>query len=249
MSLDGSDLAIIIPLWQRTANIERVYRSARAATPDANIVFVASGLDVEVVRAATTLLRDGIDRPTEELAVLIVLEGAAGGGPGDYAHKINVGYRNTAPLPLIFTAADDLHFWPGWYPRARAVMGEGIGVVGTNDLCNQRVINGEHSTHSLVARWYADCCAVADQPGAIYHEGYRHEYCDDELVQTAMSRSAYAHASDAIVEHLHPNVGKAEMDDVYLHGRSGSRLSRMLFRRRRRLWAATQPGQARRARR
>ena len=118
-----------------------------------------------------------------------------------------------------------------------------IGVVGTNDKCNARTYDPQtpgypHATHSLVARWYADQGASWDGPNIIYHEGYEHEYCDDELVQTALVRGSYAHALDSVVAHMHPNIGAAPDDETYQRGRSRTRMSRVLYRHRARLWGA-----------
>lgn len=245
MKYGGADLVVVIPLWRRTKHIRRVVDSVHDATPAARVLFVVSEQDDAVIGA----LASHDER--------VVVSGA-GGGHGDYAKKINVGYRGSSE-PFIFTGADDLVFHGGWYDAARAFIADYdpdvtrrllnpdhpervdidvpvVGVVGTVDLCNARTMNGTHSTHSLVARWYADLFGTIDGPGAIYAECYVHEYCDDEMVQTAMSRGAYAHALDAVVEHLHPNVHKSVDDPTYARGRVGSRLSRRTFLVRRRRW-------------
>lgn len=247
------ELAILIPILRRPWRVRSVYESAIAATPEANILFICSpddGSSIDAVHAVNV----------EPLVV-----DWPSGSRGDYARKINAGYRWTVE-PLLFTGADDLHFHPRWYEAASAlidvpvetveVMRSGIligpgtaprvGVVGTTDLCNERTMLGEHSTHSLVARWYADMGGCADQSGIIYCEAYWHEFCDDELVQTAMARHAYVHAYDAVVEHLHPNRNPSDHprpnavaipdDDTYRLGRERSRLSRRVFISRRRLW-------------
>jgi glycosyltransferase involved in cell wall biosynthesis len=220
----GDDLTIVIPLWRRTANIGRVYESAWAATPDAQILFVVSQGDAEVV-----------DVVEELTGSEYLLTDGPGGEAGDYARKINAGYRET-DREWLFTGADDLLFHPGWYESARAHAAIDTGVIGTVDLCNGRTSLGEHSTHSLVARWYADFGGSMDADHMIYHEGYVHEYCDDELVQTAMMRGAYAHAFDAVVEHKHMLIDATLDDPVYRHGRRFTRLSRRLFLRRKFLW-------------
>jgi hypothetical protein len=154
---------------------------------------------------------------------------------GDYARKINTGYRHTTQ-PLIFCGADDLLFHAGWWQAAVAQLGDGIGVVGTNDLGSPRVMAGEHATHSLVTRVYADRHGTIDQPGRILHEGYEHEFVDDELVGTAKHRQAWAFAADAHVEHLHPNWRKAPTDRLYQQQGARMRRGRALFERRQRLW-------------
>lgn len=245
---DGSDLAIIIPLYGRTKNIARVYESATTATPAANVLFVVSDGDAAVREALKSHCLNHL-----------VLDGV-GGEAGDYARKINHGYRSTSE-PFIFTGADDLIFHEGWYEAARALMSdarrstqvlsggatltgpfgllnEHIGVVGTRDLCNGRTANGDHSTHSLVARWYADQGGPIDESNAIYHEGYIHEYCDDELVQVAKKRESYAHSFGPPVEHVHMLLDSSLDDDTYRHGRSLTRVSRRRFMIRSRMWGA-----------
>ncbi len=155
-------------------------------------------------------------------------------GGGNYAMKINRGV-SLCDEALLFLAADDLAFRPGWLEVAKSKLTDGVGVVGTNDLCNPRVITGEHSTHSLVTREYA-AQGTIDEPDKLLHEGYLHEFVDDEFVETAKFRGAYAHADDAIVEHLHPMVGKAPTDALYAAQRRRMRKGRPIYAKRRQLW-------------
>lgn len=218
----GAGVAILIPVLRRPHRAEPVVASIRATTPDPHrILFIGSPDDHaehEAVRAT------GAD-----LLVLNVRPKA-----GDYARKINRGVRATDE-PFVFLAADDLQFHPGWFEAATALMVGPVGVVGTNDLGNQRVIEGRHATHSLVSREYTTRGTI-DDPGRLLHEGYPHEFVDDEFVQTAIKRGAYAHAHDSIVEHLHPHWGKAPTDDLYDAQATRMRIGRRLFQRRRRLW-------------
>lgn len=229
----GDDLAFVIPLWKRTRNVERVYGAVRATTPGARILFVVSA-DDDPVRGELSRLSLLTDRNA------LVVDWP-GGSHGDYAKKINAGYRATDE-PMIFTGADDVIPTPGWYDEARQLIGNPVGVVGTVDNCNPRTRVGAHSTHSLVARWWADCCAVIDRPGAVYCELYSHEYCDDELVRSAMFRDAYVHAFESIVEHEHPWRHPELDDDTYRHGRAQTRRNGQIFRRRRHLWGDGRPG-------
>ena len=153
---------------------------------------------------------------------------------GDYAAKINTGCRGSAE-PLLFLGASDIRFHPGWLDACLSELSDGIGVVGTNDLCNPRVMSGQHSTHSLLTREYAVLPCIGGEPGPLF-EGYVHEYVDDELVGTAKARGAYAHAADAIVEHLHPMGGKVPSDALYDAQGARMRASVRLYRQRRRLW-------------
>jgi glycosyltransferase involved in cell wall biosynthesis len=210
-------VAILVPVLGRPHRVAPLLASIRAATPEPHkVLFIADpGDDAE--HAAIQI--HGGD-------MLIV--------DGNYPTKINAGVQATDE-PLIFTGADDLHFHPGWLPAAAALMSDTIGVVGTNDLCNARVIAGEHSTHSLVARWYAELGTI-DEAGKLLHEGYLHEYVDDELIGTAQHRGSYAQAMDSIVEHLHPDVGKAPTDALYAAQGKRMRASRTTYDCRRPMW-------------
>lgn len=158
-----------------------------------------------------------------------------------FAKKINLGFAQTDE-PFVFTAADDLHFHPGWLPAAFDKMDDGIGVVGTNDLLHpnakrsDRGDAGTMATHSLIRRAYIDENGTIDEPGKVFWEGYPHGYCDLEMVETARSRRAYAHAFDSVVEHQHHKNGKAEYDATYRLGARGNQQGKPLFRKRRGLW-------------
>ena len=213
-------VVVLAPVLQRTEKIPGMVESLRATCPEAHLLLICSEGDAVVDFAESSNL-EHLDVP--------------GPFPGDYARKINAGYRATDE-PLLFLGADDIRFHPGWFEAARAKMTDGVGVVGTQDLGSQRVINGEHSTHSLISREYVDEFGTVDGPGEILNEAYKHNFCDDELIGTAKSRNAWAFANDSIVEHHHPAWGKGENDDVYRLGRSGFKLDRRLFYRRQRLW-------------
>lgn len=155
---------------------------------------------------------------------------------GGYARKINAAYRDSTE-EAIFCAADDVEFQRGWAEAALRRMRGPIGVVGTNDLANPRVIRGRHATHSLVLRAYADERGTIDEVGKILHEGYAHNFVDDELLATARRRRAYVFAADSRVRHRHPNFDKTvERDEVYELGQSTFAQDRQLFMARARLW-------------
>ena len=213
-------VAILVPVLNRPANVAPLMRSIRATTPDPyRVLFICDPGD------------------TAEQDAIAAVGGWMISPGGSYASKINAGFNETHE-PWLMLAADDLRFHPEWLQRALRWATDQIGVIGTNDLCNPRVMCGQHSTHSLVRRGYVDQeSGVVDEPGRVLHEGYMHEYCDDEFVQTAMARGRYVHAFDSIVEHLHPLVGKAQDDATYQRGRVHTRQSRRLFITRQRLWA------------
>lgn len=220
-----AQILIIIPVLRRPQNAAKVAASIRNATPDdvARILFVASpGDEAEHDACRAT----GAD--------LLVIDQEH--GPGDYQRKINTAYR-TSTEPLLLLGADDIRFHPGWFHALEPHLDAGFHVIGTNDLGNARVMRGEHATHCVVTREYADTQGTIDRRGEIMHEGYVHEYSDDELVQTAIMRDAWSFAEDSIVEHLHPDWGKAPTDELYDDQQRRMRASRQLFLDRRALWS------------
>lgn len=213
-------LVVLVPMLGRAHRVVPLLESIRA-TCEARVLFLVSPGDVTVHAA--------VDRAGCERLTVAKLPS------GDYARKINAGYRHTTE-ELLFLAADDLLFHSGWFEAALAHLGPGIGVVGTNDLGSPRVMRGEHATHSLVTRSYVDQFGTVDEPGLVLHEGYPHEYVDDELVGTAKHRGAWAFAVESHVEHLHPNWGKARSDALYAQQRSRMRAGAALYQQRRRMW-------------
>lgn len=211
------DLAILVPVLKRPHRVRPLLESARGATPNARVLFIPDPDDEperEAIRKAGA----------EELPVA-----------GNYAAKINTAVRATNE-PFLLFGADDIQFRPGWFEAAKAKVKEGIGVIGTQDLGNQRVLQGTHSTHPLVTRWYAELPLADGQPGPLY-EGYEHNFCDTEFVQTAQSRNAWTFAPDAIVEHLHYLWGKSPTDSTYAKGQAGFQRDHEIYLSRARHWA------------
>jgi hypothetical protein len=147
-----------------------------------------------------------------------------------FAAKANLGYAKMAQ-PWVLLVGSDVHFYPGWLDQAMAAAAPtGAQVVGTNDCGNPRVIAGEHATHMLIRRSYIDEHGSSwDGPGVVAHEGYRHNFVDNELVAVAKQRGVWAMALASKVEHLHPFWGRAEMDEVYKLGQSHFEEDRALF--------------------
>lgn len=212
-----TDCVVIVPMLGRGHLMDRLRESLANSTDRARILWVVTAGDFDV-----------LDELHGEDHVMVPPRTR-----GDYAHKINTGVA-ASDEPLILTGAIDLHFWPGWLETAEALLDERVRVVGTNDLTNERTAH-EHSTHTLVSRDYVDRGLIDGRPGLLC-EDYIHEFCDDELVGTAIKRGAYAHADESIVEHLHPMAEKAEWDATYLQMRARIRADRSLYHRRRQLW-------------
>lgn len=155
---------------------------------------------------------------------------------GDYARKINLGAALTAE-PWIFTAADDLHFHPGWADAAvDYAEANGLRAVGVNDLGRWSTRHTEQpATHFLIARDYIEH-GTASEPDCVFHTGYDHTYVDTEFVETARRRGEYGFCADAHVEHLHPVWRKGKRDAVYQLGAAHTREDYRLYLRRRPLW-------------
>lgn len=222
-------IAVLIPVLGRPQRVEPLVASLKACSLviQCRPYFLCSPGDdaqIEAVRASQSLLS--------------IMEWPA--GQGDYARKMNWGVE-VSDEPFMLFGADDVHFHPGWAERAVAAWYEtGACVIGTNDLGNARVQRGQHSTHPLVHRDYLDC-GTADEEGLLLHEGYVHQYVDDEFVQTAQVRRTFAFARDAHVEHLHPDWGKGEWDGTYQRGKDGFEHDRVLYNQRKNLWLRGRP--------
>jgi hypothetical protein len=211
-----NELTILIPVLGRPHRVKPVLESATAATPCADVLFIADPDD------------------TDELEVL-TCEGADFIAPGGtYAEKINQAVREVTS-PLVFTGADDLTFIPGWFEKAKAHMSDEIRVVGITDQVTERNRLGHHAPHFLMCRDYALIPTISGGRGPFCEE-YRHCWVDNEFIATAEQRGVIHIATDSQVHHHHFFDGSAEMDATYEKGQSFYRLDRRTFRRRRKLW-------------
>jgi hypothetical protein len=80
-----------------------------------------------------------------------------------------------------------------------------------------------------------------DESGKLLHEGYDHNSCDVEFIETAIHRDQFTFASESVVEHLHPlwHRGRVKRDAVYNKGLRHATMDRMLLNRRRHLWGGS----------
>lgn len=229
MRVPGVD--IIVPVLGRPHRVEPLLASIREGTPSPfSVTFMVSPGD--------RVMRDKVKDVDAEFYVM-----SQDNAYGDYAMKVNDGIALTKVSynhEWIFTAADDLFFHPGWFEEATKVATPEIGVVGTNDLGNERVMRGEHATHFLARRDYIEERGLIDgEPGKFMFEGYWHEYVDDEVVGTAKARGAWAFAFESHVEHLHPDYGKANGDRMYRMQGRRMMYGRRIYKRREPLWTAS----------
>jgi len=222
------DVAILIPVLRRPANAEPQVLDILSATDcKIEIVFICTVGDtaeIDAVKAAA--------RSYEQVRYMTISPSKI----GDYARKINFGVNET-DSHYVFTGADDLHFHSNWFGAATAAYAAtGCRVIGTQDLGNRRVLKGEHSTHSLVRRSYITDYGTIDEADKLLHEGYPHEFVDDEFVETARARGEFVFAHRSVVEHLHPLWGKAPTDDLYDAQHKRMAHGRRVYTKRRRLW-------------
>lgn len=220
-----TELAILIPVLRRPQNIAPLVQSIIKNTPEPyEILFVVSPGDrVEI---------DELERQNQSYMTM----NASYENKGDYARKINKGFKKIE-AKWYFLGADDLRFHPFWFEVAmNEYKKTGSCVIGTNDLGSPIVMKGQHATHSLVLGEYIDECGTIDERGKVLHEGYRHNFVDTELVETARWRGAWTFAETSRVEHLHPDWGKTPNDAIYNIGKSGWDHDKKYFENRKRLW-------------
>lgn len=218
--------AVVVPVLGRPQHAEPFMRSLRASTGLATCYAVCERSEPEVAaawaHAGATVLWDDVEQ-------------VDGQGPTahTFAEKCNLAYRQTTE-PWLFTCGSDVTFHPGWLSHAQHVADVlQASVVGTNDLANARVLAGEHATHLLIRRSYVDEQGSSwDGPKVLAHEGYRHNFVDDEIVTAAKQRGVWQMALGSVVEHHHPVFGKAPDDEVYQLGQSTWEVDRDLFRAR-----------------
>lgn len=155
-------------------------------------------------------------------------------GRGDYARKINEGFRLTES-PFVLCGADDIVFHERWDIVALQVaMRSGAGVIGTNDLHSPFTRSGAGSTHPLVRRTYIEEEGGCLDSGTIYAEVYDHQWVDRELAELAQARGQWAFAKRSVVEHLHPHWGKGQDDATYRKGAREVSADQRLYMARRR---------------
>jgi len=221
-----TEIVVIIPVLNRPERVEPLLASLAASERAAKLrpLFVCSPGDEREIEAVSASDADWMLLPI-------------GRGPGDYARKINrAAYHAQTMAEWLFLGADDLCFCPGWADIAlQAAIADFIEVVGTNDLGNPAVISGAQSTHSLVRSSYLERGTI-DERGKLLHEGYEHNWVDNEFVATARSRGVYIFAANAHVEHLHPSWGKGQADSTYELGMRHYHQDAQLFRAREKLW-------------
>ncbi len=126
-----------------------------------------------------------------------------------FSHRIQKLYRTTH-APWFLTGADDVIFRAGWQEEAEKHM-ETHSVISFQDLNNPAL----PGTNFLIERAYIEQqSGVWDEPNRVFHDGYFHNFVDNELVAVARSRGQFIQC-DGVIEHFHPTANRAAWDDVY----------------------------------
>jgi glycosyltransferase involved in cell wall biosynthesis len=197
-------VAVVVPVLSRPQNVKPLVESFRNTQRGvANLYFIVDEDDYDEVNA----IRD------VGAAYITSTRGPS------FAQKVNTAFEDTVE-PWLFICGDDVRFHDGWIDAARK-LSDRFDVIGTNDSPtgdgNPKVASGSHADHFFIRRSYVDqqggCLG-----GLVCHEGYRHFYADVETVELAKARGVFTPCLESIVEHLHPDLGKAEVDEVYKKG-------------------------------
>lgn len=88
--------------------------------------------------------------------------------------------------------------------KAMAAIPHGWGLVSFNDNPN---------TTRSAAHWVAHKKLLPLLDGEFFHTGYKHCFCDDELLIRCQMLNRYIYAYDAVVYHEHPKVHKEVPSD------------------------------------
>jgi glycosyltransferase involved in cell wall biosynthesis len=209
---------ILIPVLNRPQNAAKVVESLKVTTTPYRLVFICSPRDTAEIAAC------------RKVADVLVVDWNP--DKGDFAKKINTGYRETSE-EWVFQGADDVIFQKGWDLHALKAAERGFRVIGTNDLHNPAVKAGRHSTHTLFARSYIEeASGTVDGSDPVFWEGYDHQFVDLEFVEVAKRRKEWAFAKRAVVEHFHPHWGNAERDPTYIKAMRSTMRDRRLYMQR-----------------
>jgi hypothetical protein len=229
-------IVVLVPVYKRPHRVSALIHSFENSFPEAaSLLFIASREDTEE-----------IDALNEHTNMYLVLPGKH--GPGDWAKKINHGYRQTNATWMLL-GADDIHFRPGWDTcLRRAAKRSGKRVIGTADRNPHANPQGIYSPHPLVARSYADDYGTVDRKQQVVSEAYHHNYPDRELAATAIARDEWLFAPDAVIEHLHPGWTDTPDDATYRLGKQHGQRDYLLHQRRSRMWIREQRIRERRER-
>lgn len=204
-------LTVAIPILRRPKRIKPVHDYFLERTGGMEeIVFLPDEGDIESIETLKELGYNYLIAPE-----------SSRWGVQTYASKINYAFLNSN-LEFFLYAADDVIPQPGWFD---VILGKfransSLGVAVPNDNLTLAVQEGRGAPHAVVRRAYVERYGSASFPGAgvLMHEGYRHAFCDTELMETAKKRNAFLYIPNSILVHDRPPLAEDTVDEVYRLG-------------------------------
>jgi hypothetical protein len=204
-------VTVAIPILNRPERIKTVYNyfSERTGRLE-NVLFLPDRDDFESISILNELGYNYlISKPSEKFGVQT------------YASKINYAFLNSN-LEFFMYAADDVIPQPGWFTILlnEFKKNPNVGVVVPNDNLTLAVQEGRGAPHAVIRREYVNKFNGASFPGSgiVMHEGYRHAFCDTELMEVAKKRKAFLYVPESVVVHDRPGLSEKNVDEVYKLG-------------------------------
>jgi hypothetical protein len=135
-----------------------------------------------------------------------------------------------ARFGLVMFLGDDTRMEPDCLKNALSAiesLPDKFGMVGLND---------GHFGEELATHWLADKRLLPLIGGEFFHTGYRHCFCDWELIVRCKELSRYIWAEDARIVHLNPIItgGSADPNDYPGYLRENFMRDKVLYHTRRR---------------
>ena len=194
MDATAPRVAILIPTLGRAHRLAALIDNIREVTHTPHeIYFMTSDIDsIEVIKNKNAVHIPDVGRT-------------------DFVARTNALYHATKE-PYVFTGSDDVLFHDKWLGRLLKCTPTFSVIVPSDGL-------NPNGTLALISRKYIEeQSGCVDVPNTIFHPGYRHGYSETELFETAKRRGVFKYCSSSLVEHLHPDAGKARIDKTYEEG-------------------------------
>ena len=212
-------LYVLMPSLNRPHRIEPVLESLATATPHEYVVLwaVSDAESADILwRNAQPAIHDGNEDDQRYVTRNNKL--------AQWARQLIKG--ENAAEHWVFFGSDDYRWHPGWFTAA---LDCGKPFVIPFDKVNP---NGT----AALARMDILDKLVVDDPEAVFHHGYIHNFADTEQFETANAHGLVGRPRDCIVEHLHHSTGKLPHDSTYELAGRGWGPDAQLFESRKHLW-------------
>jgi hypothetical protein len=212
---------VFIPCFYRPQNLTELILSLEATATnneEMKIYFMAAEDDpsLRVIDQFGYMDQTFVDDPNRDMR---------------YVTRIQYMYENS-DNDWFLTGSDDIIFHNQWLRTVSVYFDTKYSVIGFNDLCNPAL----KGTNFAIRRSYIDFSSgVIDEPNRVFCGDYFHNFCDNELVETAESREVFIQC-DGIIEHMHPMVNKAEWDDGYEWAKNHVAEDMLTYNQRKHLW-------------